>query len=204
MEIDYNRDEALKKQFNSFFEKLDIEDLYSKLSNEQLINLKKLLSCINNIITLRTTDAFVEKLFEDKFVSLKEKEEILKKVRAQHANTNGYDVRYDGEYGDKKIIAEVKCNIPVNKTSFGAAQEEGILDDIHHLLTGKKKENINDIASYYKFMVIMSWENIDICVDKIINKMEHVKLYTNPTEIDTENVFVVIAENRKYQQQSYK
>lgn len=192
MEIDYNRDEALKEQFNGFFEKLDIEDLYSKLSNKQLINLKKLLSCINNIITLRTTDAFVEKLFEDKFVSLKEKEEIFKKVRAQHANTNGYDVRYDGEYGDKKIIAEVKCNIPVNKTSFGAAQEEGILADIHYLLTGKKKENINDIASYYKFMVIMSWENIDICVDKIINKKEHVKLYTNPAEIDTENVFIVI------------
>ena len=45
---------------------------------------------------------FVEKLFEDKFVSLKEKEEIFKKVRAQHANTNGYDVRYDGEYGDEQ------------------------------------------------------------------------------------------------------
>lgn len=192
MESNYNRDEALKEKFNGFFKQFGIKDLYSKLSNEQLINLKKLLSCINNIITLRTTDAFVEKLFEDKFVSLKEKEEILKKVRAQHANTNGYDVRYDGEYGDKKIIAEVKCNIPVNKTSFGAAQEEGILADIHYLLTGKKKENINDIASYYKFMVIMSWENIDICVDKIINKKEHVKLYTNPAEIDTENVFIVI------------
>ena len=142
MESDYDRDETLKKQFDGFFEKLGIKDLYSKLSNEQLINLKKLLSCINNIITLRTTDAFVEKLFEDKFVSLKEKEEIFKKVRAQHANTNGYDVRYNGEYGDKKIIAEVKCNIPVNKTSFGAAQEEGILADVHYLLTGKNKENI--------------------------------------------------------------
>jgi len=192
MEIDYNRDEALKKQFNDFFKQFGIEDLYSKLSNEQLINLKKLLSCINNIITLRTTDAFVEKLFEDKFITLEEKEKILTKVRAQHANTNGYDVRYDGEYGDKKIIAEVKCNIPVNKTSFGAAQEEGILADIHYLLTGKNKENIVNIASFYKFMVIMSWVNIDICVDKIINKKEHVKLYTNPTEIDTENVFVVI------------
>ena len=192
MESDYNRDEELKQQFNNFFEQFRIKDLYSKLSNEQLINLKKLLSCINNIITLRTTDAFVEKLFEDKFVSLKEKEEIFKKVRAQHANTNGYDVRYDGEYEDKKIIAEVKCNIPVNKTSFGAAQEEGILADIHYLLTGKNKENIIDIASYYKFMVIMSWKNIDICIEKIIKKTERVKLYTNPSELDTENVFVVI------------
>ena len=192
MESDYNRDDELKQQFNNFFEQFRIKDLYSKLSNEQLINLKKLLSCINNIITLRTTDAFVEKLFEDKFVSLKEKEEIFKKVRAQHANTNGYDVRYDGENGDKKIIAEVKCNIPVNKTSFGAAQEEGILADIHYLLTGKNKENIVDIASYYKFMVIMSWKNIDICIEKIIKKTEHVKLYTNPSELDTENVFVVI------------
>ena len=133
MESDYNRDETLKKQFDGFFKKLGIEDLYSKLSNEQLINLKKLLSCINNIITLRTTDAFVVKLFEDRFINLKEKEKILKKVREQHPNTNGYDVRYDGEYEGKKIIAEVKCNIPVNKTSFGAAQEEGILNDIQLL-----------------------------------------------------------------------
>lgn len=192
MELDYNRDETLKKQFDGFFEKFGIEDLYSKLSNEQLINLKKLLSCINNIITLRTTDAFVVKLFEDGFINLKEKEKILKKVREQHPNTNGYDVRYDGEYEGKKIIAEVKCNIPVNKTSFGAAQEEGILNDIHFLLTPKTKEQLDDIASYYKFMVIMRWENIDICVDKIIKKREHVKFYTNPSELDTENVFVVI------------
>jgi hypothetical protein len=192
MELDYNRDEALKKQFNDFFKQFGIEDLYSQLSNEQLINLKKLLSCINNIITLRTTDAFVEKLFEDKFITQEEKEKILVKVREQHANTNGYDVRYNGEYGNKKIIAEVKCNIPVNKSSFGAAQEEGILDDIHHLLIGKKKEKIDNIASYYKFMVILKWENIDICVDKIIKRTEHVKLYMNPSELDTENVFVVI------------
>lgn len=141
MEIDYNRDEALKEQFNDFFKQFGIEDLYSQLSNKQLINLKKLLSCINNIITLRTTDAFVEKLSEDKFITLEEKEKILTKVRAQHANTNGYDVRYDGEYGDKKIIAEVKCNIPVNKTSFGAAQEEGILDDIPLAYRKEEREN---------------------------------------------------------------
>ena len=191
MELDYNRDEALKKQFNDFFKQFGIEDLYSQLSNEQLINLKKLLSCINNIITLRTTDAFVEKLFEDKFITQEEKEKILTKVREQHANTNGYDIRYEKGV-DKKIIAEVKCNIPVNKTSFGAAQEEGILDDIDHLLTGKKKEKIDDIASYYKFMVILRWENIDICVDKIIKRTEHVKLYMNSSELDTKNVFVVI------------
>lgn len=39
---------------------------------------------------------------------------------------------------------------------------------------------------------LMSWENIDICIEKIIKKTEHVKLYTNPSELDTENVFVVI------------
>ena len=184
----YDRGIALRDQFNQFFEQLGITDLYSKLSNEQLINLKKLLSCINNMITLRATDAFVIKIYQDGLISDVEKDAIWKDVHAQHANTNGFDVHYDGS---KKIIAEVKCNIPVNGTSFGAAQEEGILDDIDHLLHGKAKANIPDITAYYKFMVILNCEHAEESMDKIIHKTEHVKCYTSPKELDTNNVFVI-------------
>ena len=184
----YDREIALKDQFNQFFDQLGITDLYSKLTNEQLIDLKKLLSCINNMITLRATDAFVLKIYRDGIISAAEKEEIWRNVNSQHANTNGFDVQYDGK---KKIIAEVKCNIPVNGTSFGAAQEEGILDDIDHLLHGKAKANIADISAYYKFMVILNCEHAEESMDKIIHKSEHVKRYTSPAELDTNNVFVI-------------
>lgn len=184
----YDRGIELRSKFNQFFEQLGIEDLYSKLTNEQLIDLKKLLSCINNIITLRATDEFVLRLHRDGFITSAEKNDIWEAVHAQHANTNGFDVKYDGK---KKIIAEVKCNIPVNGTSFGAAQEEGILDDIDHLLHGKAKANIQDISAYYKFMVILNCKHAEESMDKIINKTEHVKRYTSPEELDTYNVFVI-------------
>ena len=187
--LEYNREKDLKEQFNQFFAQLGIEDLYSKLSNDQLIDLKKLLSCINNMITLRATDSFVLKLYQDGFIDSKEKVGIGKIVDKQHANANGYDVKY---VGDKKIIAEVKCNIPVNETSFGAAQERGIIKDIEHLLDGKKKKQpIKDIADYYKFMVILDCEHAQESMEKIIKKREDVKLYTSPAELDKENVYVI-------------
>ena len=187
--LEYNREKDLKEQFNQFFAQLGIEDLYSKLSNEQLIDLKKLLSCINNMITLRATDSFVLKLYQDGFIDSKEKVGIGKIVDKQHANANGYDVKY---VGNKKIIAEVKCNIPVNETSFGAAQERGIIKDIEHLLDGKKKKQpIKDIADYYKFMVILDCEHAQESMEKIIKKREDVKLYTSPAELDKENVYVI-------------
>ena len=184
----YDRGIALKDQFNQFFEQLGIIDLYSKLSNDQLINLKKLLSCINNMITLRATDSFVLKIYQDGLITSKEKDAIWEDVHAQHANTNGFDVQYDGS---KKIVAEVKCNIPVNGTSFGAAQEEGILEDIEHLLHGKAKANIKNISEYYKFMVILNCEHAEESMDKIIRKTEYVKRYTSPNQLDTNNVFVI-------------
>ena len=186
--MEYDRESDLRDQFNQFFEQLGISNLYSKLSNNQLIDLKKLLSCINNMITLRATDSFVLKIYQDGFIDSEAKKDIWDDVHDQHANVNGFDVHYNGS---KKIVAEVKCNIPVNETSFGAAQEEGILKDIKHLLGGKEKEEIADIADYYKFMVILNCEHAQECMDKIIKKTEHVKRYTSPAELDKENVFVI-------------
>ena len=186
----YSRDKDLKQNFNEFFGKFGVNDLYSKLSGRDLIELKKVLSCINNIITLRTTRDFVEKLYADGFLTKSEREQILEDVDSQHANANGFDVQYDGK--NKKIIAEVKCNIPVNVTSFGAAQEEGILEDIEHLLKGKKKSDIPSVAPYYKFMVVMDCsDHIDECVAKIIKKTEHVKLYSPAEHLDTNNIYIM-------------
>jgi hypothetical protein len=60
---------------------------------------------------------------------------IIEKVNSQNSNANGFDIYYPSE--EIKIIAEIKCNIPINKkSSFGAAQRNGILKDIESLLYG--------------------------------------------------------------------
>lgn len=184
------REKELKEKFNAYFRQLGIEDLYSQLDKSKLIELKRLLSCINNIITLRATNTFVQKLYDDGFVSDEDKKSMLYVIDHQHANTNGYDVNY-GKNAERKIIAEVKCNIPVNKTSFGAAQEEGILEDIKHLLDGKDTAADVKATECYKFMAILDYGNAQVCMEKILNKTEHVKRYTTPAELDKENVFVV-------------
>ena len=186
-----DREAELKNQFNKFFQNHNIENLYDLLSVEEMIELKKVVSCIHNIITLRATVAFVDKLCNDHFLTTDEKNDIIREVNGQHANTNGFDVKYERNE-DRKFIAEVKCNIPVDKTSFGSPQRDGIIQDIHHLLTGKNTAKINDTSSFYKFLVILDCaENVRGCTQKIIDKQERVKIYDSPNNLDRDNVFVV-------------
>ena len=188
--VTIDRQKELKNQFNGFFSKHNIQDLYGQLSVRELIELKKIFSCINNIITLRATIAFVHQLFKDGFISNEEQRKIIDSVNGQHANTNGFDVQYDEEQR-KKIIAEVKCNIPVEKTAFGPAQTDGIIKDIQHLQDGKSKAKIKDTSDYYKFMVILDCdEKVRGCMRKIIDKQNMVKEYTTPNDLDKEHVFV--------------
>lgn len=186
-----DRQKELKKQFNEFFSRHNIQNFYEQLSVKELIELKKLFSCINNIITLRATIAFVNQLFTDGFISKEEQLEIIDAVNGQHACTNGFDVQYEGEQG-RKFIAEVKCNIPVDKTAFGPAQKDEIIKDIKHLQNGKSKAKISDTSQYYKFMVILDCaENIRECMQKIIAKQTNVTTYSSADELNKEDVFVV-------------
>ena len=196
MDNTVDREKELKEQFNAFFRRHHIENLYDQLSIEDFIELKKVFSCINNIITLRATLAFVDQLAKDGFISPDTCVKMRKGVNGQHANANGFDVRFDEENCEKKIIAEVKCNIPVNKSSFGAAQEEGILEDIKHLTDreGKEKGGIEDTSDYYKFMVLLDCGEdgkVKTCMRKLMEGKEHVKEYTTPNALDKDNVFVM-------------
>ena len=188
--------EELKNQINEFFSRHNIHNLYEQLSVKELIELKKIFSCINNIITIRATIAFVNKLFKDGFISQAVYDNILNDINEQHANANGFDVKYEGEQG-KKIIAEIKCNIPVSESSFGDNQRKKIIEDIGHLQGGKSTAHLkDDISEYYKFMVILDCdENVKECMRKIIDKQnmvkELVKEYTTPNDLDKEHVFVM-------------
>lgn len=187
------REKELQQQLDAFFRKFGIDGFYDRLSNADFVGLKKILSCINNVITLRATIDLVDRLYNDKIISHTEYESILKEVDSQHANTNGFDVQhiFTGRKDVTGIIAEVKCNIPVNGTSFGAAQIEGLEEDVEHLLNGKAKANI-EVRNCYKFMAILNaHEHIRECTNKVFRDNAYVKEYNPRTPLSTSYVYIV-------------
>ena len=148
----YNRKDDLSSAFNSFWQEAlnSKEDYYSKLTLKEFVNLKKAITNINNIITMLVTESFVKTLHKDGVISTPQQSEMLEQLFETHANTNGFDVEYSA--GQMKIVAEVKCNIPVNENSFGAAQENSIMEDVDHLFHSKKKSNLTseDIQDYFQ------------------------------------------------------
>lgn len=189
-----NRENELQEQLDSFFkDRFGINGFYEKLTCADFVGLKKILSCINNVITLRATIDLVDRLYNDKIISRAEYGAILKEVDSQHVNTNGFDVQhvFTGRKDATGLIAEVKCNIPVNGTSFGAAQVEGLEDDVEHLLKGKSKATI-DVTNCFKFIAILNAnEHIRECTDKVFRDNPHVKEYNPRTPLSTSYVYVV-------------
>ncbi|MCQ2218558.1 MAG: hypothetical protein MJZ33_08775 [Paludibacteraceae bacterium] len=187
MEKIVNREEELKSKFNDVINKVldakiggDVDaNFYDKITFDGLVELKKAISQINNIITLKVTNFFISKLQEGGVVSSGQAEDMKQEVNKISANANGYDIRYEA----KKILAEVKCNIPVNGKTFGAKQVEGITKDIDGLLDGKTKGGVGNTGGYYKFMVFLNADGVPESVEEILKndkykgKIDH---YTNP------------------------
>lgn len=174
-----NREETLMKNFvsalnevfkNDFFEFK--KDAYKKISAGKFVSLKKALSNINNIVTLKVTNLFIKKLVKDGFVDITQEVAMKVNVNNNSANANGYDVEYTANKSkEKNILAEVKCNIPVGKEHFGSAQKAGILKDIEGLLKGEKKSKSNvKTSDYYKFMVFMKYD-VDCDVEKSVKDL---------------------------------
>lgn len=169
-----NREQKLSNQFNDFWNaalKTSDKDYLSLLSETDLISLKKIVSTINNIITLQTALKFVDVLRNRNIINKQTRQAIIDKIQSTNANSNGYDIEYDS--GKTKIIAEVKCNIPVGKDSFGAAQRDSIIKDIENLCSGKTKSKIEDVREFYKFMVILNDNNqAKTAMSKLIKNLQ--------------------------------
>ncbi len=188
---------AIKYVFN-----LEIdEETYKKITAEKFVSLKKALSNINNIVTLKATNLFIEKL---NFISDDQKKEMIENSNKQKANANGYDVEYPdpkkkSNVKKPKILAEVKCNIPVGKEHFGSAQKAGILKDIEGLLNGEEKSKSKaDVESYFKFMVFMDYTedgcNVKKSVEELIKNSPYkdkVKFYNENEMPDTMHVYII-------------
>lgn len=203
-----DRENELKKNFISAVKEvfgLEIkEEDYEKISAEKFVSLKKALSNINNIVTLKVTNLFIDKLCTVGFIPEGQKNKMMANVNGTSANANGYDVEYTtdktdktDEQGEKNILAEVKCNIPVGEEHFGSAQKAGILKDIEGLLYGDKKSKSNvKTSDYYKFMVFMDYEDKNHNVKKsvenlLINTPYKVKYYDGECQLDNDHVYII-------------
>ena len=164
----YSRMDDLEQQFNDFFkESLNVAEAYRQLSGDQILQLKRLLSNIHNLLTLETTVAFVNLLKADGILSREQAEKVLGAVNAQHANANGFDVLCE----EPRLIAEVKCMLPCegkNKDRFGATQREGLWKDLTALCSGKKKADKVDVTKCAKYMVVLSAQNVKTAMDDVI------------------------------------
>ncbi|GIP08198.1 hypothetical protein J1TS5_03680 [Paenibacillus macerans] len=151
----YNREAELKKRLNQFIaEKITgiTADYYSKLSVEDFEDIKTTLKDIHNIITYKTTIRFIDWV-SNRFPYVKENYQVyLDQVLNTKPSDNGYDLIVTG---DVSIVAEVKCNKPINNGyKFGSAQKNGIIKDIRGLLEGKSKVKSLNPTGAYKFLVI--------------------------------------------------
>ena len=199
----YNRKDDLSSAFNDFWQEAlnSNKDYYSKLTLKEFVHLKKAITNINNIITMLVTESFVKTLHKDGVISTSQQSEMLEQLFETHANTNGFDVEHSA--GQMKIVAEVKCNIPVNETSFGAAQENSIMEDVDHLFHSKKKSDLTseDIQDFYKFMVFLDVENVRVSTQKLIRKLTkkglNVTEYTPKTKLQKDIVYFIYISTEK-------
>lgn len=191
----------LKEKYNAYWQKVlsTDDDLFAQMSIEDLVGLKKAVSNVNNILTLQTTNAFIKMLYNDNRIGVQLYTDLLKEVDCVHANTNGFDV--ESSYAEFKFVAEVKCNIPVEDTAFGAAQEKGIIKDIESLVESKKSSKISEkeIGDYYKFMVFLDIERVQESSKRLMAKLAkrrnkpipNIELYETNIQLRKDIVYIV-------------
>lgn len=192
----FNREEKLRKEFNAAILNIlgdmgnDMDnDFYKHLTFKTLINLKKVLSNINNLITLKTSVAFVDFLCEINKIESEIASNVIKEINKTNANTNGYDIVCKN--GSFPFIAEVKCNIPCGKKGekYGAAQIASIKTDLEGLRNGKKKTLELNLKEYFRFMVVLECDGIDKAIEGL--ECEDVKIWNDKLEINKDIIYIV-------------
>ena len=184
----YSRQLDIQEKFNHFWNqalKTKNENYLSKLTNEDLIGLKKAIANTNNLLTLKVTLGFIDRLHSRGIIDSNQADRIKRNVDGQHPNTIGFDVQ-DTESG---IIAEVKCNIPVGEKSFGAAQKNALKKDLQGLRNGNAKGGIVNTDDYYKFMVVLDVDGVRDAMKKLCGDDRCIELVDK--NIDTNHIYIV-------------
>lgn len=194
----YNKELDLKDKFNNFISLKvtnESKDYYSSLSIEDFFELKTTLQDINNIITYKTTLNFMNWL-KLTFPGISEEIEVcLGQILATKPSDNGFDVVVNS---DINIVAEVKCNKPINNGyKFGSAQRNGILKDIECLLNGKPKVKSINVTKALKFLVIYDFgEYTSKAIEHLIKNLpieykQKVEVYSSSDNLALEKVHIV-------------
>lgn len=160
MESVYSREVHLCSALNQFLItelKLPPSDYASKLTMSSLLNLKSVLSHINNLITLKLTLGLADWICDKYNLDVALRAQLRRIVLATKPNANGFDL-YLGV--PVAFVAEVKCNLPINgHNRYGAQQKKGIIADIESLLTGKRRASIMS-QKVLKFMAFLDLPEI--------------------------------------------
>lgn len=153
MKIYIGRHNDLKNRLNNHLKRLTglDKDFISNFKQSDFLDLKMVLKDINNLLTLKMTISAAYWLCDFFNIDTLQKELILNKVDSTKPNTNGFDIHI---IDPQKIIAEVKCILPINNGErYGDAQWYSILDDAIKLKSGKKE--LSDTSNYLKFLFLI-------------------------------------------------
>ena len=192
----YNREAHLQNQLNSFLSNdlgLPVKDYYSNLDIGNFLQLKSVLSAINNIFTLKVTLSFAHWAANHFNFNEQLKDSIITQIQDTKPNANGFDIEISTPV---KLIAEVKCNIPINNgVVYGSAQRNGITKDIDALINGKNKSSIKP-DDYYKFMVFLDNPEVKKATQHYVSNMKQHKdkmvFATDSSSITSTNYVYII------------
>jgi len=191
----YDREKELQLRLNSFIEQnleLPKDDYYSRLGLDCFLRLKSVLSDINNIFTLKVSLSFAHWITDNFRLGKEAQKLIVSQILERKPNANGYDIELSEPI---KLIAEVKCNIPIKGGSvYGSAQRNGIAKDINALINGKSKSSISP-DNYLKFIVFLHKPEIREATEHFVKNMREgkhlISFVDNGSNIEsTNNVYV--------------
>lgn len=194
--LEIDRGKKLVQEFNECWSEIfDIEDDYiSKISFDRLIKLKQATRNINNLVTYEVTLKLLSYISSILKISVTEQYDIKNNIEKVNSNSNGYDIEYTGT---ASIIAEVKCNVPINGgKSFGSAQRSALIKDIEALLFGKIKSSIKNTDKYYKFLGMYDCgDNLRSAVEELLRRLpkeakEKVEIFDGQ-ELDKSKIYVI-------------
>lgn len=168
----YERENFLKLQFNEVWSSIlkEKKDYYSYMDEHSLDLLRNAVTNLKDINTLKTTLAYINNLKNIFNISEKEVNAIEESVRTAPPHYEGYDVEHKGEIN---VIAEIKCNMPVNNSNkFETVQINEIKRDLEYLINGKEKSRLKSIDGFYKFLVIKKHgKNLGYAVEDLIKTL---------------------------------
>ncbi|MBQ9785495.1 MAG: hypothetical protein IJW29_08335 [Clostridia bacterium] len=125
------------------------------ISLANLLDFKKGIACIDNLIAVEQEMIFLDTLVSDGIITLVDRDDMIKNM--DKPNANGYDI-YDSNV---KIVAELKGTIPCksNGNIFGSKQKEEIGKDLDGLIDqAKKKKSQGPIFDFTRYIVF--WDGV--------------------------------------------